>query len=180
MTQAAVVDETTRNNDRSKKRTISLLFENKFGSLNRILGLFTAKNYPIDGFSLGSTEVEGVLRMTIQVCCDDALAEKIAKQLNKMTDTVRVEDLTFVNLVDRELVLVKVCSKPGRRGELFQIIESFRAKVLDMNPDIVIVEVTGGPQKVEAFINLLKPFGIRELARTGSTALRREFQGLLD
>ncbi|MBI3786705.1 MAG: acetolactate synthase small subunit [Ignavibacteriales bacterium] len=159
------------------KHTISILVENKFGAFNRIAGLFAAKGYNIDSLTVGATEEEGVSRMTIVTRGDDQIIEQIIKQLNKLINTIKVVDLTFDNFVERELVLVKVQCMPETRSEIMQIGEIFRSKVIDVSPKTLTLEATGSQQKVDAIIKMLKPFGIKELARTGRVALKREFQG---
>ncbi len=160
-----------------KRHTISVLVENKFGAFNRVAGLFAAKGYNIDSLSVGPTEEEDVSRMTIVTRGDDQIIEQITKQLNKLIDTIKVVDLTFESFVERELVLVKVQSTQSSRPEIMQIAEIFRAKVVDISPRSLTLESTGSQQKVDAIIKMLKPFGIKELARTGRVALKREFQG---
>jgi len=115
--------------------------------------------------------------MTIVTRGDDQIIEQIIKQLNKVIDTIKVVDLTFESFVDRELVLVKVSSTAETRPEIMQIAEIFRAKVVDISPRTLTLEATGSQQKVDAIIKMLKPFAIRELARTGRVALKREFHG---
>ncbi|HEY6952707.1 MAG TPA: acetolactate synthase small subunit [Bacteroidota bacterium] len=160
-----------------QRHTISLLVENKFGAFNRIAGLFAAKGYNIDSLSVGPTEEEDTSRMTIVTRGDDQVIEQIMKQLNKLIDTIKVVDLTFESFVERELVLIKVQSTPNSRPEIMQIAEIFRAKVVDISPKSLTLEATGGQQKVDAIIKMLKPFGLKEIARTGRVALKREFQG---
>jgi acetolactate synthase-1/3 small subunit len=160
-----------------KRHTISMLVENKFGAFNRVAGLFAAKGYNIDSLSVGPTEDESVSRMTIVTRGDDQIIEQIIKQLNKLINTVKVVDLTFESFVERELVLAKVQSTPENRSEIIQIAEIFRAKVVDISPRTLTLEATGSQQKVDAFIKMVKPFSIKELARTGRVALKREFQG---
>jgi acetolactate synthase-1/3 small subunit len=160
-----------------KRHTISMLVENKFGAFNRVAGLFAAKGYNIDSLSVGPTEDEAVSRMTIVTRGDDQIIEQIMKQLNKLINTVKVVDLTFESFVERELVLAKVQSTPENRSEIIQIAEIFRAKVVDISPRTLTLEATGSQQKVDAFIKMVKPFVIKELARTGRVALKREFQG---
>jgi len=160
-----------------QRHTISLLVENKFGAFNRIAGLFAAKGYNIDSLSVGPTEEEDASRMTIVTRGDDQVIEQIMKQLNKLIDTIKVVDLTFESFVERELVLIKVQSTTNSRPEIMQIAEIFRAKVVDISQKSLTLEATGGQQKVDAIIKMLKPFGIKEIARTGRVALKREFQG---
>jgi acetolactate synthase-1/3 small subunit len=159
------------------KHTISVLVENKFGAFNRIAGLFAGRGFNIDSLSVGPTDDPTISRMTLVTHGEDMIIEQIIKQLNKLIDTIKVVDLTFDSFVERELVLVKVTSKPETRPEIIQIVEIFRAKIIDISPKTLTVEATGSEQKVNAIIKMLKPFGIREIARTGRVALRREFQG---
>jgi acetolactate synthase-1/3 small subunit len=162
---------------KTKRHTISILVQDKFGAFNRIAGLFAAKGYNIDSLTVGPTEDEGVSRMTVVTRGDDQVIEQITKQLNKLIDIVKVVDLTFDSFVERELVLVKVQSTTDTRPEIIQIAEIFRAKVVDISPRTLTLEATGSQQKVDAIIKMLKPFAIKEMARTGRVALKREFQG---
>jgi acetolactate synthase-1/3 small subunit len=162
---------------KTKRHTISILVQDKFGAFNRIAGMFAAKGYNIDSLTVGATEDEGVSRMTVVTRGDDQIIEQITKQLNKLIDIVKVVDLTFDSFVERELVLVKVQSTTDTRPEIMQIAEIFRAKVVDISPRTLTLEATGSQQKVDAIIKMLKPFAIKEMARTGRVALKREFQG---
>lgn len=159
------------------KHTISLLVENKFGAFNRIAGRFAGRGFNIDSLSVGPTDDPTVSRMTIVTHGEDAIIEQIIKQLNKLIDTIKVVDLTYDSFVERELVLIKVMSNPETRSEIMQMAEIFRAKIVDISSKTLTVEATGSEQKVTAIINMLKPFGIKEIARTGQVALKREFQG---
>ena len=172
-----MAQSTTSTVEQVKQHTISMLVENHFGTLNRIAGLFAAKGYNIDSLTVGATEDQAVSRMTIVTRGDDQIIEQIMKQLHKLIDTIKVVDLTFETFVDRELALVKVQSTASTRSEIMQISETFRAKVVDISPKTLTIEATGSQLKVDAIINMLKPFGIKELARTGRVALKREFQG---
>jgi acetolactate synthase-1/3 small subunit len=160
-----------------KRHTISILVENKFGAFNRIAGMFAAKGYNIDSLSVGPTEEEDISRMTIVTRGDDQIIEQITKQLNKLIDIIKVVDLTFDSFIERELVLAKVQTTPETRPEIMQIAEIFRAKVVDISPRTLTLEATGSQLKVDAIIKMLKPFSIKEIARTGRVALKREFQG---
>jgi acetolactate synthase-1/3 small subunit len=168
---------TNMTNGQAKQHTISMLVENHFGTLNRIAGLFAAKGYNIDSLTVGPTEDEATSRMTIVTHGDDQIIEQIMKQLHKLIDTIKVVDLTFDTFVDRELALIKVQSTATTRMEIMQISEIFRTKVVDVSPKTLTIEATGSQGKVDAIINMLKPFGIKELARTGRVAIKREFQG---
>jgi acetolactate synthase-1/3 small subunit len=163
--------------EHTKRHTIAVLVENKFGAFNRIAGLFSAKGYNIESLSVGPTEDESVSRMTIVTEGDDAIIEQIMKQLNKVIDTIKVTDLTYESFVERELVLVKVQTTADSRSEIMQIAEIFRAKVVDISARTLTLEATGSKQKVDAIIKMLKPFVIKEIARTGQVALKREFHG---
>ena len=163
--------------DERRRHTISVLVENRFNALARIAGLFSAKGYNIESLSVGPTEDETVSRMTIVTEGDDAVIEQITKQLHKLIDTIKVIDLTFESYVERELVLLKIQTTTQSRPEIMQIAEIFRAKVVDISPRTLTLEATGSKQKADAFIKMLKPFGVKELARTGQVALKREFHG---
>ncbi len=160
-----------------KKHTISVLVENKFGALNRIVGLFSARGYNIDSISVGTSEDDSVARVTIVSKGDDDVIEQIIKQLNKLIDVTKVVDLTYDSFVERELVLIKVAANRNSRPELMQISEIFRSKIIDISQRSITIEATGGEQKVDAMIKMLSPFGIKEIARTGRVALKREFEG---
>lgn len=178
MTQTAnAVPSRVNGEEKEQKHTISILVENKFGAFNRIAGLFAAKGYNIDSLTVGPTEEGDISRMTVVTRGDDQIIEQITKQLNKLIDTIKVVDLTFESFVERELVLIKVQSTTESRSEIMQIAEIFRAKVVDISSKTLTLEATGSEQKVDAIIAMLKPFGVKELARTGRVALKREFQG---
>ncbi len=170
-------NQVVENKQEEKQHTISLLVENRFGALNRIAGMFAAKGYNIDSLTVGPTEDEAVARMTIVTRGDDQVIEQITKQLNKLIDVIKVIDLTYENFVERELALIKVQSSTQTRSEIILISEIFRAKVVDLSSHNLTLEVTGNKQKVDAIINMLKPFGLKEVARTGRVALKREFHG---
>ncbi|MFZ1082295.1 MAG: acetolactate synthase small subunit [Candidatus Kryptoniota bacterium] len=160
-----------------KSHTISVLVENKFGALNRIVGLFSARGYNIDSISVGTSEDDSVARVTIVSKGDDDVIEQIIKQLNKLIDVTKVVDLTYEGFVERELVLIKVSANRNSRPELMQISEIFRSKIIDISPRSITIEATGGEKKVDAMIKMIEPFGIKEIARTGRVALKREFEG---
>ena len=153
--------------------TISLLVENHFGVLARVAGLFAGRGYNIKSLTVGETEDPEVSRMTIVVDGDDAIIDQVKKQCDKLIDSIRVIDLTGGEYVDRELALVKVAAGPAQRGEVFQVADVFRAKVVDISHEVMTIEVTGTTKKVDAFIDLMRPLSIVELARTGKLALGR-------
>lgn len=156
-----------------QRHTISVLVENKFGVLTRVTGLFSGRGYNIDTLNVGPTHDETLSRMTIVTRGDDATVEQIVKQLDKLVDTVKVIDYRKGGYIDRELVLVKVKADPQNRAEACQMAELFRAKVVDVQPDSLTIEITGGEEKIEKFITLMRDFGILELTRTGQVALPR-------
>lgn len=159
------------------KHTISLLVENKFGALNRIAGLFSAKGYNLESITVGPTEDPSVSRMTLVTRGDDDVIEQIIKQLNKLIDTLKVVDLTYESFMERELALIKVSTNEKIRPEIMQVAEIFQGKIIDISHKTLTVEATGSGQKVDAIIKMLKPYHIKEIARTGRVALKREFVG---
>ena len=159
------------------KHTISLLVENKPGVLSRISGLFSGKGYNIDSISEGKTENIGVSRMTIVTHGDNRVVDQITKQLNKLINVLRVNDITEIDFINRELALIKVSAEGSTRSDVIQVANIFQAKIIDLSTKTLTLEVTGPDKKIEAVIAILKPFGIMEVARTGTVAMVREFQG---
>ena len=153
--------------------TISALVENHFGVLTRVAGLFASRGYNIQSLTVGPTEDETVSRMTIVVEGDDKIIDQVKKQLNKLIDTIKVIDLTGEDFVDRELLLIKVSASSKTRPDILQLTEVFKGSVVDIAPAVVTIEVSGNPKKIDAFIAMLKPYGVREMARTGRIALGR-------
>ncbi|SDZ17337.1 acetolactate synthase, small subunit [Evansella caseinilytica] len=159
------------------KRTITATVQNRSGVLNRITGLLQKRQFNIDSISVGRTEVDGISRMTLVVDVEDAQKlEQLTKQLNKQIDVLKVSDITDKAIVARELALIKVVSNSQLRNEIKGIIEPFRASIIDVSKDSLAIQVTGKPEKIEALIELLRPYGIKELARTGVTAFLRGHQ----
>jgi len=156
------------------RHTISVLVENKFGALTRIAGLFSGRGYNIDTLNVAPTQDPSASRMTIVTRGDDATLEQIVKQLNKLVDVLKVIDFREGEYVDRELVLAKVSVDSGSRAEVMQITDIFRAKIVDVQPRSVTIEITGSEDKVEKFIDLMKTFGILDLTRTGKVAMPRK------
>ncbi|MFH1070380.1 MAG: acetolactate synthase small subunit [Candidatus Glassbacteria bacterium] len=159
------------------RHTISLLVENKFGVLARIANLFSGKGYNLDSICVGETENPELSRMTIITSGDDMVIEQIIKQLNRLINVIKVTDLTYEEHVNRELALIKLNSTATTRSLIIQIVEIFEAKIVDISQKTLTIEVTGGNKKVQACINMLQPFGIREMARTGIVSLKREYTG---
>jgi len=156
------------------RHTISVLVENKFGVLTRIAGLFSGRGYNIDTLNVAPTQDPSASRMTIVTRGDDATLEQIVKQLNKLVDVLKVIDFREGEYVDRELILVKVSVDSKSRAQVMQITDIFRAKIVDVQPRSVTIEITGSEDKVEKFIDLMKTFGILDLTRTGKVAMPRK------
>lgn len=152
-----------------KRSVLSVLVENESGVLARISGLFSRRGYNIDSLTVGASEQDGLSRMII-VTKDDV--EQVKKQLNKLINVIKITDLSEMPHVDRELALIKVASKQNR-AEIIEIADLFRSRIIDVAEDSLVVEVTGDSEKINAVIQLLSQFGIKELARTGSVALLR-------
>jgi acetolactate synthase-1/3 small subunit len=155
------------------RHSISVLVENQFGVLARIAGLFSGRGFNIDSLSVGETVDPDVSRMTIVVRGDDRILEQVMKQLNKLINVIRVVDLTKEKHVGREMVLIKVVANQQDRAEVLNITDIFRAKIVDVSSETYTIEVTGDENKIKAIINLLKPFGIKEIARTGRVCMGR-------
>ncbi len=156
------------------RHTISILVENKFGVLTRVAGLFSGRGYNIDTLNVGPTHDSGLSRMTIVTTGDDATLEQIVKQLNKLPNVLKVQNFGAGEFVDRELVLVKVAVDSKSRAEVMQITDIFRAKIVDVQPKSLTIEITGNDSKVEKFLDLMNSFGVQELTRTGKAALPRK------
>jgi acetolactate synthase I/III small subunit len=156
------------------RHTISVLVENKFGALTRIAGLFSGRGYNIDSLNVAPTQDPTKSHMTIVTRGDDATCEQIVKQLNKLVDVLEVRDFRDGEYIDRELVLIKVQTGRENRAEVAQLAELFRAKVVDVQPENVTIELTGGESKIEKFLGLMKDFGVLDLTRTGKVALPRK------
>ncbi|MDI9515254.1 MAG: acetolactate synthase small subunit [Clostridiaceae bacterium] len=156
-----------------KRYILSVLVENQSGVLSRVSGLFSRRGYNIDSLSVGETEDPGISRMTIVVRGDSYILEQIKKQLNKLIDVIKVIELNKDKSVFRELMLIKVNAKENSRASIIEIVDIFRANVVDVSNETLTIEMTGDENKIEAFVSLMKPYGIREIVRTGLTALER-------
>jgi len=156
------------------RHTLSILVENKFGVLTRVAGLFSGRGYNIDTLNVAPTQDADTSRMTVVTRGDDATLEQIVKQLKKLIDVIEVQDFREGEFVDRELALVKVTVDARSRAEVMQITDIFRAKIVDVQPKTLTVEITGDESKVEKFLSLMKTFGILELTRTGKVAMARK------
>ncbi len=155
------------------KHTLAVLVENKPGVLARVSGLFSRRGYNIESLAVGTTEDPDTSRMTIVVGGDDRVLAQVTSQLGKLIDVISVSDLPAAESVDRGLALIKVAADSGTRSEIMQIADIFRAKIIDVGSETLIIEVTGDKSKIEAITNMLDKFGIRELVRTGRIAMRR-------
>ena len=157
-----------------KQHVISVKVENRFGVLARVAGLFSARGYNIDSLTVSATEHEDVSIMTIVVKGDDRIIEQVKKQLNKLIDVIKVSEHTDMPTVEREIVLIKVSAQPSKRAEIYQLGEIFNADIADISPKAITLGVKGDPEKIENFIELLRPYGIKELMRTGRVSLLKE------
>jgi acetolactate synthase-1/3 small subunit len=161
------------------KHTLVALAEDKPGVLNRVSSLLRRRNFNIESIAVGHTEQPNLSRMTIIVEGDDAKVEQVRKQLDKVVDVVKIVDITSDEIVARELALVKVKATPSTRSEIIQIVDIFRANIVDVSSDSLMVEVTGDEEKISSLLELLRGFGIRDIARTGRIALTRGGAGPL-
>lgn len=156
------------------QRIITLTVRNRSGVLNRVTGMLHRRQFNIESISVGATETKGVSKMTLVVdISDPRKIEQITKQLNKQIDVIKVSDITDSAIVARELALIKVTSSPQLNNEIQSLIQPFRASVIDISKGSITIQVTGKPNKTEALIALLRPYGIKELSKTGVTAFLR-------
>ncbi|HII79250.1 MAG TPA: acetolactate synthase small subunit [Methanosarcina sp.] len=155
------------------KHTLAVLVENKSGVLTRVASLFSRRGYNIDSLAVGVTEDPEISRITIVVHGDDHVLEQVTKQLNKLIDVIKVSDIGADDAVERELALIKVAADVETRAEIIQIANIFRARIVDVAPKSMTVEVTGDEGKIQAIEKLLRQFGIKEMVRTGKIALVR-------
>ena len=153
--------------------TISALVEDRPGVLTRVSGLFRRRGFNISSLAVGHSEVPGLSRMTFVVQGDEGVVEQVTKQLYKLIDVVRVNDMSSDQMVARELALVKVKASAENRAEIIQLVDIFRANIIDVGPQTLIIEVTGDEEKINSLMELLRPFGIREMMRTGRVAMAR-------
>ena len=155
------------------KHTLSVLVEDESGALSRISGLFARRGFNIDSLAVGPAETRGISRLTMVVEGDDETLQQMTKQLNKLFNVLGVADLSNLAAVERELMLLKVSSKEETRGKILELVQVFRAKVVDVSDIALTLEVVGDPGKLVALEKLLEPYGMIELARTGKIALKR-------
>ena len=153
--------------------TIAVLVENKFGVLAKVASLFSARGYNIESLSVGTTQDPSVSRITIVTSGDTNIVEQIRKQLGKLIDTIKVTEMKYGESIQREMVLMKISSSSETRGEILQIAEIFHCKVLQITPSEIILETTGDEEKIDNLIELLQPYKISEISRTGKTAISK-------
>ncbi len=158
----------------SNKYLLSILVDNEPGVLSRISGLFSGRGFNIESLSVAATNKPDVSRITMVTKCEPQIIEQIKKQLNKLINVITVNDLTEKRFIQRQLSLVKVNAQSEKKAEILRIVDIFRCKIIDVGAEHYVIEVSGDMEKLEAFLNLLKPMGIIEIASTGSIALARE------
>ncbi len=157
-----------------QKHTLTALVQDQPGVLSRIAGMFARRGYNIDSLTVGPTERPGISRLIMVVPGDDQEVEQITKQLYKLIDVLKVNDITDIPCVERELMLIKINATPATRSDIMDVAQMFRARIVDVAEESLTLEVTGDPGKMVAIIKMLSGFGIREIARTGVVALVRE------
>jgi len=162
------------NNENNQKHILSLLVDNEPGVLTRITGLFSGRGFNIESLSVAETTEPNISRVTIVTTGDMNILEQIKKQLNKLINVVKVLDFKGTPFVQRELALIKVRARPEHRAEILRMVDIFRSRVVDVGAEYYTMELTGDEDKIGAFLELLKPMGIKEIAKTGSIALARE------
>jgi len=157
----------------SDEHVISVVAENKTGVLAHVAGMFAGRGFNIESIAAGPTHEDNLSRMTIVVRGDESVLEQVRKQLGKIIDVIRVADFAGQDYVERDLMLIKVAAPPAKRGEIFELAEVFRGKVVDIGAKHVMLELSGPKQKIEAMIALLRPYGIKEISRAGRIAMAR-------
>jgi len=162
------------NQKKGEKHILSLMVENRPGVLSRIVGLFSGRGFNIESLCVAETAEADISRITLVTCGDMGVIEQIKKQLNKLINVIKVVDFTDTPFVQRDLALIKVRAKPEYRAEILRITDIFRGRVVDVGSEFYTLEVTGDLDKIDAILGLLKPMGIKEIARTGTIALPRE------
>lgn len=155
------------------RHVISALVQNEPGVLAHVAGMFSARGFNIDSLVVGRTEDPSLSRMTILVNADDRILEQVRKQLAKIVTVVRVRDYKDLPFVERDLMLIKVATPAGKRSEVVELVNMFRGKVVDVGPSTLMIEMAGEEEKIDAFVELVRPYGIKELARTGVIAMPR-------
>jgi len=162
------------------RHTLSVLVENKPGVLTRVAGLFARRSFNIHSLAVGPTERDSVSRITVVVDVEDLPLEQVTKQLNKLINVIKIVELEAPSSVQRELMLVKVRAEAGQRSGVLEVVALFRAHVVDVVPDAVTIEATGGPDKLDALLAALEPFGVREIVQSGTVAIGRGARSITD
>jgi acetolactate synthase-1/3 small subunit len=162
---------------KDSKHTLTVLVKHNLNTFSRIIGIFSGKGFELDSVTFASEAEPGMARITITTFGDEKTVEQINKHLHNVIDVKKVTDLTHKKCIERELAIIKVSTAKAGRSEIMLIAQAFKAKVIDITNDKLALEVTGNTDKVDAIIQVLKPYGITEMSRTGSIALKREFQG---
>jgi len=155
------------------RHVLSALVQNVPGVLSHISGMLASRGYNIDSLAVGETETPHLSRMTFVVVGDDSVLEQVRKQLEKIVTVVRVDDISSQNYVERDLMLIKVAAGRAQRSDVRELVDIFRARIVDVSTDMVMIEISGQEKKIEAFIEMMRPFGIIELVRTGRIAMVR-------
>lgn len=163
-----------------KRHIISIHVENKFGVLARIAGLFSGRGYNIESLTVNSTDKHDVSTMTIVTYGDDRIVEQIIKQLRKLINVLKVRDLTSYNHIERELILIKIYASQKHRSDIYNIVNTFRGNVVDITPESMVIEITGDNDKLQAFVDLVRTYGIIEMIRSGSLAIGRGSKATTD
>ena len=163
-----------KNNSQLKIRTVTALVNDKPGVLNRITSMLRRRGFNIQSLAVGHSEIDNLSRLTVIVEGGDDIVEKVTKQLHKLIDVIKVNDISDDNIVSRELALIKITSTPSTRNEIIQLVSIYRAKIVDVSANSIIIEATGDDQKIRALQDLLENFGIIEVIRTGIIAMNRE------
>ena len=156
------------------RHTISVTVENRFGVLSRVAGLFSGRGFNIESLCVGATVDPEVSRMTIVTRGGDRIIEQVTKQLRKLVDVIKVADLTETSFVDREILLAKISATEKNKAEILRINEIFRGRIVDISPNTYTFEITGDEGKIDAFMKLIRPFGVKEIVRSGKIAVSRE------
>jgi acetolactate synthase-1/3 small subunit len=164
----------------SSTHTLSVLVENRPGVLTRVAGLFARRGFNIHSLAVGPTEHQGISRMTVVVDVDELPLEQVTKQLNKLVNVIKIVELEPSASVRREMLLVKVRADVQNRSHVLETVALFRARVIDVAPDAVTIEATGNPEKIEALLRVLEPFGIRELVQSGVVGIGRGNRSITD
>jgi acetolactate synthase I/III small subunit len=162
------------------RHTLSVLVENKPGVLTRVAGMFARRAYNIHSLAVGPTDEEAISRLTVVVGAEAVQLEQIIKQLNKLVNVLKIQELEQGDTVERELLLLKIAADPSTRSQVIELADVFRAKIVDVDHDSITIEAAGSPDKLEALVELVEPFGIRELVRSGTIALARGARSITD